>query len=93
MKRSIIAGLVIAVLLMSVFSPMVLADSPEEPWKPGKPFGAFQEPSDAMGELAEQGLDTPYGHEDTPIYQGDWEDYAGRPYYIGRVEFPPHPEE
>jgi len=82
MKRGIFAGLLIAVLLMLVLSPMVLA---EDPWKPEKPFGAFQEPYDAQGDNAEQGLETPYGHEDTPIYQGDWLDFAGRPYYIGRV--------
>ena len=81
MKRCIIAGLLTAVLLMLVFSPVVLA---EDLGSPGSPFGPYQEPpSVAMGDNAEQGLDDPYGHVSN---HGEWLDFAGRPYYIGRVE-------
>jgi len=78
MKRCIIASLLIAALLMSVCPAAALADSPDEPGKPWRPLEPFQESNDAMGENAELGLITPYGHDEY--------DNFGRILYIGRIE-------
>jgi len=83
MRRCIIASLFVVILLISASPTVALA---EESGKPGSPFGPFQEPYVPIGEDAEHGELTPYGHELTPLDKGEWEDPAARPYYIGRVE-------